>query len=150
MKLLFTSLLGLILLGCGSSDKAQNTNSSNANDNVYKQNLSKWNDLNITSYTFNYEYKGIFQTNGKWKIQVTNKKVSKVSYVGNANSTNESLSIEKAPTIDYIFKDMLDCYNGVSCSLEAKFDDNFFFPTYVYISTSKDGWSYTITDFKKQ
>jgi hypothetical protein len=175
MKLLFTSLIGLFLLGCYQSNHTPDDNSldlntevniheSNQSDhtpddnhldlntevNIYESNQLKWNDSEITSYTFNYEYKGIFEITGKWEIQVHNGEVIYVNYVGDGSPV-ESFIIESTPTISTLFEDILACNNGDGCSVtEAEFDDDSFFPTYIYKSTTKDGSSFTITEFVVQ
>lgn len=148
MKQLFISLLGLFFFGCDSSD--DNFSKELSEVNIYENNLSKWNALGITSYTFSYECLGIFDTPGKWEIQVYNGEVNDVSYLGEGNPM-EYLTLENAPTISTLFEDILACHDGDECSItEAKFDDEFFFPAYIYKSYTKDGSSFTITEFAAQ
>ena len=154
MKILIFTLIGLLLLGCEPSETTTNNSEEIAKGNtyIYNSNLSKWIDSGITSYSFNYEYSGIFEIAGKWEVQVYNEDVIYVNYIGDGYPAEiESLDIESAPTIITLYDDILACDEGDGCDIsKADFDDDYFFPSYIYRSTTKDGSSFTITEFVQQ
>lgn len=139
LKKEFIFSLSLLLSGCNSSISTEDKGE------IYQK---KWLDKNIQSYSFNYKETGFTPIAGdKWEIQVADGKVIYVNYVGSGNP-DPSLNQDSAPTIDLLFKRIIDCEDKSSCKVTlVEFDQINFHPVQYHASYGVEGEGFQVSHF---
>lgn len=135
-KIMFIHVL--ILIGC-DSDKAEEPTE-----------LSKWQDNNISSYSFNYVTNGFSPSVGKWRIQVQNDEVIHTQLVEKGNVDGELLLVD-APTINDLFIEIEECDGAIHCEVtQLTLDETYDFPLKATFSYTSESDGFIVSEFEVQ